>query len=54
MTGAAAAAPGGGTEAVAVPQYHTNLRAPLRTVVGPEPAAKVHAAEIRKVCDYCV
>ncbi|KAI8464763.1 MAG: hypothetical protein J3K34DRAFT_380210 [Monoraphidium minutum] len=34
---------------VPVPQYHTDLRAPVTTVVGPEPHAKVHRSEIIKV-----
>ena len=33
-----------------VPPYHTDLRAPVTTVVGPEPHAKVHRQEIVKVC----
>jgi hypothetical protein len=32
-----------------IPQYHTNLRAPIATVVGPTPHAKVHRAEVEKV-----
>jgi hypothetical protein len=31
------------------PQYHTQLRAPLTTRVGPETHVKVHRAEIAKV-----
>jgi hypothetical protein len=41
--------------AAAVPQYHTNLRAPIATAVGRGPRAPVHAAEIAKVgrCVFC-
>ena len=37
------------TASVPVPQYHTDLRAPIKTAVGPDPHVKMHRAEIEKV-----